>query len=136
MLVLAGCLAGCGADPGYEVAPVQGVVTVEGEPLPGGRLMFAPAATSGSLNSGKPGFADIQPDGSYEVSTYGNGDGAVVAEHWVSIINTEPESIDRPLRGAKRVMVPRRKSVVAGQENVIPIDLTSEEVKKYGERGD
>lgn len=126
------CLAGCGKQHDYQLAPVMGVVTLDGEPLGGGRLLFAPVANSGSVKSGRPGFADIQPDGSYVVSTYGNEDGAVVADHWVSVLNTEPDSPAGQRLRVGRVKYPNRQTVAADQENMISIELTTEILRQFG----
>lgn len=127
---------GCGGGPDYDVAPVRGTVKIDGEPLGGGRVMFAPVATGDSVKSGKPGFGDIQSDGSYVVSTYGDGDGAVVAKHWVTLISTGPNAQWGERMGVERAMVPSQVTVEADEENVVPIELTSDQVRKYGERGD
>lgn len=133
--LLVACL-GCGPDHDYDLAPVHGVVTINGKPLPAGRVQFAPVAASGALKSGKPGFGDIEPDGSYTISTYGHEDGAVAAEHWVTIINTQKEAVGGLLLGASRVKVPIRQTVASGTENVIPIELTTDDIKRYGEGAD
>ena len=80
-LLLAG--AGCQQAP-YDLAPVRGKVSVDGQPLASGRLMFAPIS-QGSADAGKPAFGDIQPDGSFVLTTYREGDGAVVGDHWVTL---------------------------------------------------
>ncbi len=125
-------LLGCGGGPAYPVAPVHGVVSIDGKPLEGGRLMFAPVAAPGSLKSGKPGFADIAPDGSFVVSTYTDQDGAVVGEHWVSLINLDPKSAAGQRIKAERVTVPNRVAVVDGQDNEVKVELTSQQIKQYG----
>lgn len=125
--------AGCGQKPAYDVAPVRGVVTLDGAPLEGGRLMFAPVAQPGELRSGKTGFADIGASGAYTVGTYGPQDGAVVGEHWVTLINVEPDSPAGRKIGFQRVTIPTRQTVVAG-DNVIAITLTSADIKKYGQK--
>ncbi len=128
-------VGGCGGGPDYEVAPVRGVVTVDGKPLAGGRLMFAPVS-SGSVKAGKTGFADIQPDGSYAVSTYGSEDGAVVAEHWVTVLSTGSDAAKTQLLGAARVTFPTRQTIRSGDENVIDLPLDAAMVKRFGEGAD
>ena len=126
-------LVGCsGSD--YKMAPAQGVVMLDGEPLTGGKVMFAPVATSDTIHAGKPGFANIQSDGSFEVSTYKPGDGAVVAAHRVTIINSDPKSAAGQRIRASRVAMPEQVAVSAGQTNEFTIELTSELINKYGMR--
>ncbi|QDU91329.1 hypothetical protein Pla175_47500 [Pirellulimonas nuda] len=126
-------LVGCGGGPDYPIAPVHGVVSIDGKPLEGGRLMFAPVAAPGALKSGKPGFADIDADGSYAVGTYADQDGAVVGEHWVSLINLDPKSPAGQRIKAERVTVPNRVTVVDGQDNQIVIELTTQQIKQHGQ---
>ncbi|TWT95254.1 hypothetical protein Pla108_33980 [Botrimarina colliarenosi] len=125
----------CGPGHDYEMAPVRGAVTVDGQPLSGGRLMFAPVS-GGGVKAGKPGFADVGADGTYVVSTYGSNDGAVVANHWVTILSTGSDAAKQQLRGASRVQFPRQQTVAAGQENVIDIALTTDDIRRFGEGAD
>jgi hypothetical protein len=97
--------------------------------------MFAPVAGGESVKSGKPGFGDIQPDGSFVVSSYGKDDGAVVADHWVTVIANTDEA-KQQLGGANRVTYPKRLTVAAGEENVFAIELSAEDIKRFGEIDD
>jgi hypothetical protein len=74
--------AGCGSK--YpETAPVRGKVTVGGVPVTTGRINFYP--TSGArLSSG-----EIQPDGSYSLTTFKSNDGAFLGTHRVTITSTK-----------------------------------------------
>lgn len=126
---------GCGGSGDFVVAPVRGVVTVDGKPLAGGRLMFAPVA-KGSIKAGKTGFADIQTDGTYAVSTYGSEDGAVVADHWVTVLSTGSDSATAQLRGAARVTYPTRQTIRSGEENIVDLQLDAAMIKRFGEGAD
>lgn len=127
--------AGCGSSD-YDVAPVSGTVLLNGEPFPQGKVMFAPAAADGGIKAGKPGFGDLQSDGRFVISTYGNQDGAVVAEHTVTVINTEPKSDAGRRFAANRVSLPSRVRVEPGKANDFTVELTSDMIKKYGMRID
>jgi hypothetical protein len=144
-------VAGCNRSP-YPVAPVQGTVTIDGQPMTGGRVMFAPVAKDG-LNSGRPAFGEIQQDGSFTLSTYRGGDGAVVGEHWVSIVNDQsaignsaPQSAGRAAltRNAPatketfyRIVFPRKVVTVnANQENQINIAMTSQDIANFAKVAD
>jgi hypothetical protein len=73
MLVI---LAGCNRGP--KMVPVAGKVIYNGRPLEFGVVMFQPP-------SGQPAQGQIQPDGTFTLSTYRLNDGAVVAKHKIRI---------------------------------------------------
>lgn len=74
--VVAAAMAGCNQTP--AVVPVSGKVLYNGEPLPCGFVMFQP-------EQGQAAQGEIQPDGSFQLSTYGPNDGAVPGHHKVSV---------------------------------------------------
>ena len=124
---------GCSRPP-HELAPVRGTVTLDQTPLGGGRVMFAPIAASQNREVGKPAFGQIQADGAFRLTTYREGDGAVVGEHWVTIYG--PRADAQPSSAAniprfKRLAVSKKQAVVAGQENEIHIRLTREDVARF-----
>ena len=123
-------LAGCNRAH-FTVAPVHGKVTIADKPLFQGKIMFAPLAQADRENPGKPAFADIQRNGDYRLTTLSKDDGAVVGEHWVTIINVGEDLPDGVPEFA-RITSPQKVTVVAGQDNQIDIKLTRETVKKYG----
>lgn len=75
--------AGCGgADDGQystTTVPVRGTVTYQGRPLTGGTVLFEPEGL------GREAHGPIQPDGTFELSSYTQNDGAVVGSHRVAI---------------------------------------------------
>jgi len=83
-------VAGCGPR-GEATAIVRGKVTYNGKPVPNGTVNFIP--TKGPAATG-----EIQSDGSYALTTYKAGDGAVLGDHKVVIVamqdmgNRLPES--------------------------------------------
>src|SRR5688500_17796317 len=68
ILALTAFASGCGKSP-YDLAPVHGKVTLNGEPLTNAKVMFAPIAKSESRKSGKPAFGVLQPDGTFVLGT-------------------------------------------------------------------
>ena len=131
-LILVCGVSGCGESP-YVVAPVRGKVLLNNKPLPNAGIMFAPIAKGESANAGKIAVGRIQEDGAYELSTYGKADGAVVGEHWVTIVNHDEDNLPDDVPSFARIQVPEKKIVVAGKENQIDITLSSAEIKKYRE---
>jgi hypothetical protein len=105
-------------------------VVIDGQRVAGGRLMFAPASQD-NTEPGKPAFANIQPDGSFVLTTYSDGDGAVVGEHWVTIFPPSDDSVATNLPKFRRYTVRRKQSVVAGQDNVIDIQLQSQDIARF-----
>jgi hypothetical protein len=83
-------LAGCGGTGGAATAKVTGKVTHNGEPVKGGTLTFGPInPTEEGVASG---VANVQQDGTFTVSTYGEGDGAVLGKHRVSYMAPPPDA--------------------------------------------
>jgi hypothetical protein len=133
-------VAGCQRSP-YELAPVRGKVTIDGRPVSQAKIMFAPVENADNANPGKPAFGLLREDGSYALTTYEIDDGAVVGEHWVTLVNlarearamqAKPERRSTAVPSFSQISVPRRVTVVPGKENQIDITLTRREVAQYG----
>ena len=119
--LLAGSLTitGCGGSPGPETAYARGTVKMNGEPVTSGRVMFYPAESKGD-GTGKPASGHLDSNGEFELSTYGSGDGAVVGEHLVTVLDTESGGEAGPIGAAN----PEKVSVKSGEDNVYDIQLT------------
>jgi hypothetical protein len=99
--VMAACclvlLAGCGPQL-PATAPVHGKITFGGKPVASGKIAFRPTAGRSSLGT-------IASDGSYTLSTFSPGDGAILGKHHVTIEATKvtgpsaPKSLDEERRG-------------------------------------
>ena len=79
------CLAGCNSGGEFPTAPATGRVMCEGKPVPHVMVFFEPLETGKSALVGKAGFAVAKEDGTFALSTYGNGDGAVIGHHRVRV---------------------------------------------------
>lgn len=80
VFILAAAVAlGCSKKGGLETAPVKGKITYKGKALPSGTVMFVPA-------EGPAATGEINSEGSYVLTTYTSGDGAVVGNHKVTIV--------------------------------------------------
>lgn len=88
-LAIAIGLAGCG-DTSYQktTAKVTGKVTAGGQPLTFGEIIFSPLATG--TDSGKAAIGSIGEDGTFTLSTYVAGDGAIVGKHKISLSAVDP----------------------------------------------
>lgn len=74
--------AGCGGDK-VKTYSVSGKVTYKGRAVPNGTVTFVPDP------SGPPATGEIKPDGTYTLTTYSSGDGAVAGRHKVVIVAME-----------------------------------------------
>ena len=148
-LLLLGTFAGCGKHP-YELAPVSGTVTIDGQPVTQANVMFAPIAKGEKDAAGKPAFGSLGPDGHFVLTTYDEADGAVIGEHWVTIIHVAeqnndwpaPKTAEKPNKTSaknpkfSRITVPRTVNVVADQDNHIDIQLKADEVARFSLKAD
>jgi hypothetical protein len=129
LALAAALLSGCGAKS-YPVAPVRGKLTHQGQPVSGGSLVFGPVG-SGKGEVGKAGVAQVGPDGSFEVTTYREGDGAVIGKHTVaysppamvvqetpaeSHVEEDPEAPAQPYAGL--VPQPSEVEIKRGQNEI------------------
>jgi hypothetical protein len=118
---LAGC--GSGLPPTY---PVSGKVRfADGAPVTWGSVEFYSPATKLAARG------TIQPDGTFQLSTFGDRDGAVAGKHQVTIVQTA--TIDRPIahhhpqsagvhpRYASPVTSKLERTVVASGDNQLVI---------------
>ncbi|WP_435008364.1 hypothetical protein P12x_005592 [Tundrisphaera lichenicola] len=75
--------AGCGAKSEFpDTLPVSGKVTYKGQPVTKGTVTFQP-------DQGQPATGAIQADGTYQLSTFAEKDGALPGHHKVMIIATD-----------------------------------------------
>lgn len=91
VLAAAATLAGCGGGDNVAVYPVKGMVSFEGKPMVGGgSIAFVPAGGQ----RGKAAGAVIREDGTYELTTYSEGDGSMVGDFRVvvtQVVYQEPD---------------------------------------------
>lgn len=83
-------LAGCGSK-GYQLAPVSGVVTLDGKPVPGTLVNYQPVGSEG-VTPGPGSTGRCDENGRYTLSTIRDETGAVVGLHRVRIYSYSPES--------------------------------------------
>jgi hypothetical protein len=83
-------LAGCDSGDRQKTAVVKGKVTYRSKPVAGGTVTFVPDA------GGPPATGEIKPDGTFTLTTYKSGDGAVLGKHKVFIAAMEDMSDKLP----------------------------------------
>jgi hypothetical protein len=88
--LLIGPIWGC-AEPleRPKTFPVRGKVTHKGQPVPKGTITFQP-------DQGQPAVGDIQPDGTYQLTTFSPGDGAVAGHYRVFVIANTADPTKMP----------------------------------------
>jgi hypothetical protein len=95
------------------LAPVDGIVRLDGKSLSKGIVTFCPMA-------GRSASGTINDDGTFRLETNGKGDGALVGMNRVTITATEASSdppnfdIDRPGAAIKDRLVPARYASTEG----------------------
>ncbi len=88
---VAWAISGCGSS-NLPVAPMEGKVLYNGQPLSFGSVMFQPS-------QGPPAHGQIQSDGTFRLSTYEENDGAVIGTHKVRVTclqNQAPNAASSP----------------------------------------
>jgi len=109
-------LVGCADDGLGKRFPVSGKVTYNGQPLKTGTVSFLPEDPT----TGRPAAGEIQPDGSYQLTTQTPGDGAMGGKYKVAISAYEVDKTQTssPPQGgsADQVAVARAQS-----KSLIPI---------------
>lgn len=110
------CCVGCGTT-GPAIAPVNGKVLIDGKPLTQGRVVAVPAAGRGANGI-------IQPDGSFTLSTYEPGDGALVGTHKISVVAYAGAGAGGPESSLGNLIVPRR--YINPETSGLTIDVTAD----------
>ncbi len=109
---------GCGSNnpPTY---PVRGTVTYRGQPVAVAQVMFNPDA-------GRSASAVTENDGTFTLTTFATGDGALVGVHRVTIAKVE----SLPARDPANPYGARAKSLLPARYGNLELTPLTEEVKK------
>jgi len=90
--------AGCGKKTSYKLAPVSGVVTLDGKPVPGLCVSFQPVAGKAGPDVGPSSIGFTGPDGRYTLQAIQTRQpGAVVGKHNVLLSTVSQEDPDSDL---------------------------------------
>lgn len=89
LLTIAAAAAGCGQQE-FAVVPVKGTVMCKGHPVTEGLVQFSPVSTNGPM-SGKAGAGEIAEDGTFVITTYTRGDGAIVGKCRITAGPNDPK---------------------------------------------
>lgn len=117
---------GCG-NSDAKIAPVQGVVTLDGKPLTEGSVFVTPTG-------GRSAKGAIRPDGTFVLGTHSVSDGVMVGTHPVTV-QPPPAREGMPLSATAKLLPQRYKSpstsgitvdVKPNFDNELVIELSSE----------
>ena len=133
-------LTGCGDNAVRpEMGRVQGTVTYQGKRLEKGLVTYTPVSSSG-VSGGTNALGQIESDGSYTLTTFNTGDGAILGQHvvTVSVPSQDIRELNKPradgsipyilpksaipARYTDSTKSPFRQTVVAGK-NVFDLEL-------------
>ncbi|EMI18797.1 hypothetical protein RMSM_04272 [Rhodopirellula maiorica SM1] len=96
------------------------MVKCNGNAVGGGTVYFQPKQTGKSAVVGKIGLGVIDAQGQFTISTYGNGDGAVVGTHIVKVDRGSGPGCDCAMNADRELM---QVEVTAGEDNSFEIVL-------------
>src|SRR5262245_20090346 len=102
-------LVGCSSSP--KTAMVRGKVTYQGKAVPNGTILFKPA-------SGPSATGELEKDGSYTLTTFRKGDGAVPGKYTVVIVAMQDtrEALPEARAALPPPIIPERYSSAATSE--------------------
>ena len=100
LLLVCLALAGCFGGTTQVIVPAKGRVTYKGKPLPYGQVMFQP-------ESGEMARGEIQPDGTYVLSTFAPSDGATVGKNHVRITSNPAQMPDIATAAKGEIATPK-----------------------------
>ena len=90
-------LSGCSPKDANmpKLAKVRGKVSYQGKPVTSGRVVFTPATGKGG-DTGQGASGEIDTDGSYDMTTFNTGDGAILGQHIVTVVIREKKEMPKP----------------------------------------
>jgi hypothetical protein len=93
---------GCGGtDPAKPpLGKVHGYVTYGGKPVTSGSVIFTPVAGTGG-GTGQVATGQLGSDGSYSLTTFDEGDGAILGQHAVTVDAREGNATELNLAGTE-----------------------------------
>jgi hypothetical protein len=114
---------GCGRSSAPKTVVVQGKVTYKGQPVTQGYISFVPAKSGGGPVS-RPATGTLTADGSYQLSTFGENDGAIPGEYQVVVISKSGGPTPEEPDAAEEWHVPEKYGTGAesGLTAAIPAD--------------
>ncbi|MFL5241017.1 MAG: hypothetical protein ACJ8FY_02830 [Gemmataceae bacterium] len=124
---------GCGKG---NLTKVEGIVTLDGKPMPGATVSFVPVS-----KDGKPAFGRTDNDGTFRLTTFRTDDGAMPGEYQVVVVLDEgnekmagrdPHTITDEEKRSMRMgtMTPAGKKEAAKKKPPSPVPAVYSDVKQ------
>ena len=104
-IALLAALSGCDSSGVGRLVPVRGKVTLDGQPLTTGSLVYMPSAEKGNTSNYEPA-ATINADGTYQLFT-AQRDGAPIGWYKVWVVAQAPADDKNPYAPTKS-LIPAR----------------------------
>lgn len=128
------CCVGCSDDWKADTQPVEGRVTINGEPPEGALVHLYPVGEKVDIRGSRP-WGMVEADGTYTLSTYELGDGAPVGEYTFTITWPVDPSTPSPTDRLGYAYSSAEKSdygvtVVEGVTELEPIEMTGVRVEE------
>jgi len=118
-------VCGCG-ESGPRTIEIRGTVTTGGKTLEGGTITFKPTNVPDG-GARRPAIGQIESDGSYTLSTFTHGDGALPGEYAVvitSLVGAPPLTVweENPPKRKSRIPLKYNRADTSGLTASIPAD--------------
>ena len=122
-------LAGCSSGNQFPTEEVRGKIMYRNAPVTTGTVVFVPEGDMPSASG------EIKPDGTFQLTTYDEHDGAVIGKHSVMVTAVEDMSnmLPEERSGTPRTLVPPKYSnyttsglmaeVTEGEPNSVTLEL-------------
>ena len=107
-LVFTCVFSGCGGKPSYDLVPVSGRVTLDGQPLANARVNFQPGPGQTNPGPGSSGVTDAEGRYVLSVTSESDTEGAVPGKHMVTISTTSNEEAANDAAPAADRSLPRQ----------------------------
>jgi len=120
---------GCGPG-GPETAPVSGTVTLDGQPVAGAAVMLVPES------AGRPAHGVTDSQGKFTLTTFEEGDGALVGKHSVTVTLKKVTGMLADVDGLSGGVAPggiKEEWIIPKKYSSPKTSGLSAEVKKSGE---
>ena len=90
VVLIAAAFSGCSRSESFDVAPVKGRVLSDGKLVSEGIVQFAPDGDGKSNKPGKSAAGVVNENGEFVLSTYREGDGAVIGKGKLTAGSSDP----------------------------------------------